>query len=74
MKNINYSSEAASAYQFLLNHNNDKVLKNFITELQNISSSWSYAKKRLIISVWMKEHYPEITENLITGLVYFITG
>lgn len=71
MMNSNYMPEIASAHQFLINHSYDGDLRHFITQMEVNSDLYSHSEKWSIIYDWMKEHYPEVTGSLITGLVYY---
>ena len=72
MKNTNYAPEMASAMKWIINHSYDGDLHWFLTQLRETvgdpdythSDRWSWTYD------WMKEHYPEVTGSIITGIVY----
>lgn len=68
-KNPLYANEIATAYQFILEHNNDIELMNFMAEMRNPalmhSDRWSLCYD------WLKFHYPNATGTIVTGLVYY---
>ena len=70
MLNTNYAPEIASAAKFIQDHSYDGNLRTFIKELQD-SDYLIHSDKWSITYDWMKEHYPEVTGSLITGIVYF---
>ena len=71
-KNPLYANEIATAHQFVIDHNDDCELMNFLRQVQNDmdrshSSHWSK------IYDYITEKYPEYsTGGLITGLSYYI--
>ena len=71
-KNPLYANEVATAHQFVIEHNTDIELMNFLRQVQNDidrshSSHWSK------IYDYIMEKYPEYsTGGLITGLSYYI--
>lgn len=70
MRNHNYANEIATANQFVIEHNTDIELMNFLKQLENPmychSDRWSQ------IYDYMNEHYPSVTGSLITGLAYWV--
>ena len=71
-KNPLYANEIATAHQFIIAHNDDCELMNFLRQVQNDMdrSHWSHWSK---IYGYMTEKYPEYsTVGLITGLSYYI--
>lgn len=73
MLNTNYSQEMASAHQFIIEHNDDMELRTFIRGMQD-RREMMHGDRWSIIYDWMKEHYPEATGTLITGLTYYTEG
>lgn len=70
MKNTNYAPEIATAYQFVLQHNNDTDFMNMLHEVSD--NKYMHSDRWSIIYDWMKEHYPEATGTIITGLSYWV--
>lgn len=49
MKNINYTSEIASAYQFIVNHSYDEELKAFVNEMKHNTDGWLHSDRWSVI-------------------------
>ena len=72
MKNTNYANEIATANQFVIEHNTDTELMNFLKQLEN--PIYSHSDRWSQIYDYMEEHYPSATGSLITGLSYWVAG
>lgn len=72
MKNYNYANEIATANQFIIEHNTDTELMNFLKQLE--SPIYSHSDRWSRIYDYMEEHYPSATGSLITGLAYWISN
>lgn len=69
MLNTNYSSEMATANQFIINHNNDIDFMKFIRDMEE--ADITHGDRWSQIYDYMEEHYPGATGSLITGLCYW---
>lgn len=74
MKNTNFAPEMYRANNFIIENNNDADLRTFIHKMQYETDGWSHNDRWSAIYDWMKEHYPEATGSLITGLTYYVEG
>lgn len=74
MMNTNYAPEIASAHQWIINHNNDIDLQWFLSQLRETVNdpNYKHSDRWSFVYDWMQEHYPEISGNIITGIVYYV--
>lgn len=70
-KNPLYANEIATAFQFVLEHNDDVEFMAFLADIRNRedlihSDRWS------LIYDYLDEHYPQATGAIVTGLSYYV--
>ena len=72
MLNTNYTLEIATANQFIIDHNYDAELLDFMRQMKK--PFYSHSDRWSKIYDWIAEHYPEATGTLVTGLTYLTEG
>lgn len=68
-KNL-YANEIASAYRFVLEHNNDLKLLCFMATMRD--RYISHSERWSACYDFLKENYPEATGTIVTGLTYYL--
>lgn len=69
-KNILYANEIASANKFVIEHSSDYDFRIFMEKMKN--PSLSHSARWSCIFDYFKEHYPEASGSIITGLAYYL--
>lgn len=72
MKIDDYSTEKIMANEFIIGHNADINFMSFLEERKANLLRETHSDRWAKIFDYMKEHYPEVTGTLITGLAYRI--
>ena len=70
-KNPLYANEVATAYQFILEHNTDTKLQNFLHDMR-FRKDLMHSKRWSLCYNFLKENYPETTGTIVTGLAYYL--
>ena len=70
-KNPLYANEVATAYQFILEHNTDTKLQNFLHDMR-FRKDLMHSERWSLCYNFLKENYPETTGTIVTGLAYYL--
>ena len=72
-KNPLSANEIATAYQFVIAHNTDIKLQNFLHDMR-FRKDLMHSDRRSLCYDFLKENYPEATGTIVTGLTYWLEG
>lgn len=72
MYNSVYLTEIKEAQDWIIEHNSDAKLLNFLRKMEN--PIYTHGERWSMIFDWMLKHYPEVTGTLVTGITYWIDG
>ena len=70
-KNPLYANEVATAYQFVLEHNTDTKLQNFLHDMR-FRKNLMHSDRWSLCYNFLQENYPEATGTIVTGLTYLL--
>lgn len=70
-KNLLYQNEIASAHKFIVDHNVDASLNNFLREMER-RTSLTHSDRWSLCFDFLSENYPEATGTIVTGLTYWL--
>ena len=70
-KNPLYANEVATAYQFIIEHNTDIKLQNFLHNMR-YRTDLTHSDRWSLCYDFLKKHYPAATDSIVTGLAYLL--
>ena len=70
-KNLLYANEIATAHQFVIEHNTDIKLQNFLYDMR-FRKDLMHSDRWSLCYDFLKENYPAATDSIVTGLVYYL--
>ena len=70
-KNPLYANEIATAYQFVIAHNTDIKLQNFLYDMR-FRKDLMHSDRWSLCYNFLKENYPAATGSIVTGLAYYL--
>ena len=70
-KNPLYANEVATAYQFVIEHNTDIKLQNFLYDMR-FRKDLMHSDRWSLCYNFLNENYPEATGTIVTGLAYYL--
>ena len=70
-KNPLYANEIATAHQFVIAHNTDIKLQNFLYDMR-FRKDLMHSDRWSLCYNFLKENYPGTTGTIATGLAYYL--
>ena len=70
-KNSLYANEIATAHQFVIEHNTDIKLQNFLHDMR-YKTDLTHSDRWSLCYNFLKENYPAATGSIVTGLAYYL--
>ena len=70
-KNLLYANEIATAHQFVISHNTDIKLQNFLHDMR-FRKDLMHSDRLSLCYDYLAEHYPAAAGSIVTGLAYYL--
>ena len=70
-KNLLYANEIATAHQFVIEHNTDIKLQNFLYDMR-FRKDLMHSDRWSLCYGFLKKNYPAATGSIVTGLAYYL--
>ena len=70
-KNPLYANEITTAHQFVIEHNTDIKLQNFLYDMR-FRKDLMHSDRWSLCYNYLAEHYPAATGSIVTGLAYYL--